>query len=46
MIRSGILWLLVWPLVIGVSYVLIRLALKKVETKLDEEFPPGDDAEK
>lgn len=38
MIISGILWLLTWPLVIGISYFLIRWTLKKKESKLDEEI--------
>ena len=36
MIVSGILWLLVWPLVIVLSYYLIRWALKKYENKLEK----------
>jgi hypothetical protein len=34
-----ILWLLTWPLLIAVSYYLIRLALKK----FDEHLPPKED---
>jgi hypothetical protein len=36
MIVSGILWFLTWPIVILVSYYLIRLALKKFEKKLEK----------
>lgn len=37
MILSGIIGLLSWPALIIISYVLIRLALKKFESKLEEE---------
>lgn len=37
MILSGILWLLTWPIVILASYFLIKIALKKHESKLEEE---------
>lgn len=36
MILSGILWFLTWPLIIVVSYQLIKLALNKIEKKLEE----------
>jgi len=36
MILSGILWFLTWPLIIVVSYQLIKFALKKYEKKLEE----------
>jgi hypothetical protein len=36
MIVSGILWFLTWPIVIGLSYLLIKSALKKFEKKLEE----------
>jgi hypothetical protein len=35
MIVSGILWFLTWPIVIMVSYYLIKLALRKFEKKLE-----------
>ncbi len=37
MILSGILSLLSWPALIIVTYWLIKLALKKYESKLEEE---------
>jgi hypothetical protein len=37
MILSGILSLLSWPALIFVTYWLIKLALKKYESKLEEE---------
>jgi len=37
MILKGILSLLSWPALIIVSYLLIKLALKKYESKLEEE---------
>jgi hypothetical protein len=36
MILSGILWFLTWPIIIMVSYQLIKFALKKYEKKLEE----------
>lgn len=36
MILSGILGFLVWPLIILVTYVLVKLALKRFEKKLEE----------
>jgi hypothetical protein len=36
MIVSGILWLLTWPVVIGLSYFLIRFVLNKVDKNLEE----------
>ncbi|MGF7140427.1 hypothetical protein FHS86_002755 [Roseimarinus sediminis] len=36
MILSGIMWLLLWPLVIAASYFLIRWALKYHEEKLED----------
>lgn len=36
MILSGILWFLTWPLIIYISYLAIRWALKKYESKLEE----------
>lgn len=36
MIISGILGFLTWPLLIIVTYVLVRLALKRYESKLEE----------
>lgn len=35
MILNGILWFLLWPAVILISYFLIVWALKKVEKKLE-----------
>jgi hypothetical protein len=37
MILSGILKLLSWPALIIISYLLIKLALKKYESKLEDE---------
>jgi hypothetical protein len=37
MILSGIIWFLNWPIIILVSYQLIRFALSKYEKKLEEE---------
>lgn len=36
MILSGILWMLLWPGVIILSYYLIRFAVKKYEHHLDK----------
>jgi hypothetical protein len=36
MILSGILWFLTWPIIIVVSYQLIKFALNKYEKKLEE----------
>jgi hypothetical protein len=36
MIVSGILWFLTWPLIIVVSYQLIKFTLNKIEKKLEE----------
>jgi len=37
MILSGILWFLAWPLTIIISYQMIKWALKKYESKLEED---------
>ncbi len=36
MIVNGILGFLTWPLLIIITYVLVRLALKHYESKLEE----------
>lgn len=33
---SSIIWLLTWPLLIFITYVAVRLALKKYEKRLEE----------
>jgi hypothetical protein len=36
MILSGILYIMLWPLVIVCSYLLIKWALKHYESKIDD----------
>jgi len=36
MIISGILWILTWPLLIAATYLLVRWALNRHESKLEE----------
>jgi hypothetical protein len=36
MILTGLLWLLTWPLTIVTTYYLVKFALKKFETKLED----------
>jgi hypothetical protein len=34
---ESVLWLLSWPALIGVSYYLVKIVIRKVEAKIDSE---------
>ena len=38
MYLKEILWLISWPAIIALSYLLIRIALKKTEDKIDSDW--------
>ena len=42
MYTSSILWMLSWPVLIIISYQLIKLAVKKYENKLESEENPEE----
>lgn len=37
MYTEAILWMISWPVLIAVSYLLVRLVVKKYESRLEEE---------